>query len=327
MSHDVLPTGHPARRRAALAIGLAVGNGVLFTVCAVVSTQDETLQAAAPWQDDPYHGVVSFTEFLVPALTFLIALRSTLWRPAAPLPRFRVDQLLRAALVNVALVAGTMLTDWITVALRADRPLWNSSTSWLIAAIGVLTVTSIGCAQAWARAWRALPGGADDGDWLDDLAQLVDLVTVRPLDLRRPISVLRRHIVAFAVGLSVLAGIGVTAAQAIGEGETDPVLIGTGVVIGAGGFLAFCLVCDAVLHIVRPGRRVTALWIAAVAGYAGLPVSAVFRDDIWTVLGRPGTVDTPDQLALVTVGGAALVFALSLLTARAARRAGSRPGR
>jgi hypothetical protein len=321
MPHEVLPVGHPARRSAASAIALALGNGVLFSAFAALSTQVKALQAATPWQDDPYHGMVSFAGFLVPALTFLTALRLVLWRRGAALPRFRVDQLLRAALVNVALVAGTVLTDWVAVALRADRPLWNSTTPWLIGVIGVLTVTSAGCGQTWARARRALPDGPDDGDWLDDLARLVNLVTVRPLDLRRPIALLRRHIVAFATGFSLLAGIGVAGAQAVGEGVTDPVLISTYAVIGTGGFLAFCLVCDAALHIARPQRQVSTWWIAVVAGCAGLPVSAVFRDGIWALLDLPGTVDTSAELALITVGGAGAAFALSLLTARAARRA------
>lgn len=326
---DSIPVGHPARRPAALAIGLTALNSALFTVFAVLTTQDKPLRVGMPWQDDPYDGVVSFTQFLVPALTILILLRLTLWRPTAPLPRFRVDQLLRASLASLALVAGTMLTDWVAVALHADRPLWNSSTPRLIGVVLLLSATSIGCAAALLGARRQLPSGRSDGDWLDDLAQLVDRVSTvfrtRPVDLRGPIAFLRRHIVAFAAGASFLAGLGMTGGQSVGEGWSDPVLIGTGIVVGTGGFFAFCLVSDAVLHITLPRRRRGPAWLAVVVTGVGLPASAVLRGDILGWLGLPGEVDTPAQLALVSVSGAAVAgvvaFCLRLLIARAGRRA------
>lgn len=317
----------PQSRPSALpAIGLAVLNGALFTAFAFLTTQDKPLRVGMPWQDDPYDGVVSFTQFLVPVLTVLILLRLTLWRRTAPVPRFRADQLLRASMASVVLVGLTMLTDWLAVAVRADRPLWNSSTPWLIAVVGVLSVTSIGCAVAVRRAQRQLPSGQSDGDWLDDLAQLVDQVfSARTPDLRRPIEFLRRHIVAFAAGLSLLAGLAVTGAQAIGERWTDPVLIGTGILVGTGGFFAFCLVSDAALHITVPRRHRGPVWLAVVVGCVGLPASAVLRGDILGVLGIPGEVDTPSQLALVSVGGAVgagvVALVVSLLVARAGRRA------
>ncbi|HJP76096.1 MAG TPA: hypothetical protein VJ914_17640 [Pseudonocardiaceae bacterium] len=308
-----------------LAIGLAVLNGALFTAFAFLTTQDKPLRAGMPWQDDPYDGVVSFTQFLVPALIILILMRLTLWRRDRPVPRFRADQLLRASLASVVLVGLTMLTDWAAVAVRADRPLWNASTPWLIAVVGLLSATSIGCAIAIRRARRRLPRGRSDGDWLDDLAQLVDQVfSGRRLDPRGPIAFLRGHIVAFAAGASLLGGLAMTGAQAIGEGWTDPVLIGTGIVVGTGGLFAFCLVSDAALHITVPRGHRGPGWVAAVVTCVGLPASAVLRGDIYGVLGLRGEVDTPAQLALVSVGGAlvagVLAFGLSLLAARAARR-------
>ncbi len=323
---DALPVGHPARRPAALAIGLTALNSALFTVFAVLTTQDKPLRVGMPWQDDPYDGVVSFTQFLVPVLTILILLRLTLWHRSAPLPRFRVDQLLRASLASLVLVAGTMLTEWIAVALRADHPLWNSSTSRLIGVVLLLTVTTVICAITWLSARRQLPGGRPDGDWLDDLAQLVDQVFGTPmLDLRRPVGFLRRHIVAFAAGASFLAGLGMTGGQAIGEGWTDPVLIGTGILIGTGGFFAFCLVSDAVLHITAPRSHRGPAWLAVMVTCVGLPASAVLRGDILGWLGLPGEVHTPAELALVSVGGAlaagVIALGLSLLAARVGRRA------
>ena len=327
---DVVPAGHPARRAAAFAIGFSLLTSVLFTVFGYLTTQDKAVQAVSPWHDDPYVGAVSFTEFLVPALAALIVLRLILWRRGAALPRYRLDQLLRAAAVELALIAGTVATDWVAVALRADRPLWNSTTAWLIAALGVLTLACAGCGWSWRRAWRLVPKGRLDGDWLDDLAQLADqvlaMVRDRPADLRGPIAVLREHIGVFAFGLSLLAAIGVTSGQVIGEGWSDPVLTGALLVILTGGFLAFCLISDIALHIALP-RHAPSRWRAAMlAGCVGLPVSSVFRSEIWAGLGQSGDVRTPAEFALVSAVGAVfagvLALLVSVLTARAARRAG-----
>jgi hypothetical protein len=156
----------------------------------------------------------------------------------------------------------------------------NPSTPWLIAAVGVSSATSIGCAVAVRRAHRQLPQGRSDGDWLDDLAQLVDQVfSARTLDLRGPIALPRRHVVAFAAAASLLGGLAMTGAQAIGEGWTDPVPIGTG------RLLAFCLVSGAAPHTTVPRRNRGPAWVVAVATSVGLPASAVPRGDIYGVLG------------------------------------------
>lgn len=148
---------HHARRATTPALWVSVAGAAAFTVFAGLTTQDHAARAGSPWQNDPYDRVVSFTEFLVPALTALILVRASLLRGHAPQPVFRITQLLRAAFASTLLVAAAVITDWLALALRADRPLWNDGLPWLVAALALLTATAAaGLVLQW-RAFRRLP--------------------------------------------------------------------------------------------------------------------------------------------------------------------------
>ncbi|RMI35308.1 hypothetical protein [Nocardia stercoris] len=54
--------------------------GVGFVALTWTTTQAKSVRAVSPWQTDPYDVVVSFTEFVVPALLSLMALRMLVWR-------------------------------------------------------------------------------------------------------------------------------------------------------------------------------------------------------------------------------------------------------
>jgi hypothetical protein len=277
------------------ALWSTAGMVVVFTAFAVVTTQVKAVRAGSPWQDDPYDGVVSFTVFLVPALAFLIAVRVALTRNRSGEPVHR------ASLVAGALVGATAVTDWIAVALRADRPLWNGWTPWLIGALTLVTAaTAVTLPVVW-RARRRLTGAEPHGDWLADL----------PLPAK---AFIRRHIVAIAALASLAAGLAITTAEAVGEGWTSPLLFLTGVAIGAGGLFAFSMATNALLHVaVPPAKRRSrlhrALRFAVVLGAAALPVAAVLRDDIWP------PVDSPERFAVVTFGGGLIVFVVTFLMA------------
>lgn len=79
-----VPTEHPARLQVRRALWTCAMASTAFTLFAWLTTQAKTIRAGSPWQDDPYDGVVSFTQFLVPALTAMIAARALLLRAAAP---------------------------------------------------------------------------------------------------------------------------------------------------------------------------------------------------------------------------------------------------
>ncbi|MFJ9151976.1 hypothetical protein ACIRP7_28860 [Streptomyces sp. NPDC102270] len=81
-------------------VWVALGAAAAFEALTVLETQDKTVRAASPWQDDPYDVMVSLVQFTVPMLALVIALRLLAWR--APGGADRARQTLRAA--------GVMLT-------------------------------------------------------------------------------------------------------------------------------------------------------------------------------------------------------------------------
>lgn len=335
---------HHARRAMTPALWVSVAGAAAFTVFAGLTTQDHAVRAGGPWQNDPYDGVVSFTEFLVPALTALILVRASLLRGHAPQPVFRLTQLLRAAFASTLLVAATVITDWLALALRADRPLWNDGLPWLVAALALVTATAAaGLVLQW-RVFRRLPPGDPQrpgGDWLDDLAVLLQAPVphlprtgrrlIAGLDRRAVFAFARRHIVAFAATAALASGLALTTAEAIGEHWTSPLLFVTATAIGAGGFFAFAMICDGALQITAPRARPTprtrarrAARAAATTGALALPVSAVFRDTLGAALGHEGPATAVTRLSAITFTGASaaavLAAGVSLTRTRPARR-------
>ncbi|WP_186382358.1 hypothetical protein [Amycolatopsis rhizosphaerae] len=334
---ETLLPGDPARPAAALAVRTSLATAAVFTVCALLSTQVKAIRAGSPWQDDPYDVVVSFTQFFVPALMVLMALRSVLCRRDEPLPLFRAAQLVGAAVVSAVMIASTAVTDWVAVAARADHELWNGRTPWLITALGLLSALVVVNFLLQWRAFRLLPrrrGRRDGGDWVGDAVLLLEAFATRfPRAGGRParwaardevVTFVRRHVKALTAAASLVAGLAVTTALAVGEGWTNPLLYAFGAVMFAGGVFAFSMICNAVLRIAVPpaagsapaaGGTRRAVHIAVVAGALGLPVSVALRDRIWSVVGPGGEDASVWQLILLTAGGGAvlgiLAFAVS----------------
>ncbi|MEZ0094912.1 hypothetical protein [Streptacidiphilus sp. EB129] len=349
----LLPADHPARPSAALALRFSLATAVVFTVFAYVTTQLHAVRAGSPWQDDPYDAVVSFTLFLVPALAGLTAVRAVLYRRRGPQPVYRVDQLLRAAVLATSLVAATVLTDWAAVAVRADRGLWNDGTPWLITALIPVTAAAVAGLTLERRAFRRLPSTdrhrpdghrpashRPDGDWLDDLALAVDALTARlPDPIRRSASLLdsraaagfaRTHIVALAATASLSAGLALAGGQAVGEGWPGPLLFLIEMSVHAGGFFAFCMLCNAVLRIAVPRsvdgpspgtpsrRRATRHAITAAA--LAIPLSGALRDPVRSLIGQGDRTDSATQLAWLVLAGALLTGTLTFAVSIARRR-------
>ncbi|MCC9309530.1 hypothetical protein LN042_21030 [Kitasatospora sp. RB6PN24] len=303
-----------------------------FTVFAYVTTQVRAVRTGSPWQDDPYDAVVSFTVFLVPALSALTALRALLCRGGRPQPAHRVDQLLRAACLSTVLVAATTAADCTAAVLHADHAYWNGGTPWLIASLVPLAVAAaVGLLLQW-QAFGRLPRPTgrlpENGDWLADLALLVELVTARlPGPLRHPAARLapgtaaqfaRHHITAVAATASLTAGLGLAVDQAVGEGAPGPLLFVIKVGIASGGFFAFCTLCNSVLRIAVPGRTGgrwrRAIRRAAAAAALAVPVATGLRDPLRPVI---GPVDTLGELAGLLLGAALLAGAVTFAAALA----------
>lgn len=211
----MLPVGHRARPTTAAALRICLGGATAFTAFAWTTTQAHSVRAGSPWQADPYDAVVSLTEFAVPTLAMLVAVRMSLCRRDQPLPLFRAGQLLRAAVVCTVLVAMTVSVDWLAVILHAEHALWNATTLWLIAALAVLTGIVLVNFSMQRQALRLLPQHIrPSGDWLDDAVTLIRHVAPRVPGCGRLIGrvriadmavFIRRHVMASAAVLSLAA--------------------------------------------------------------------------------------------------------------------------
>lgn len=353
LTHDHLEVGHPARPAAAAALLASAVGAAAFTLFAYLTTQVRAVRAGSPWQGDPYDAVVTFTMFFVPALGALGAARALLCRRDQPLPRYRLAQVLRAALVCTLLVAGTVAADWAAVAVRAERAAWNAGTPWLVASLLPLTGLTAAGLLLHRRAVRRLSGpvrgtgGADrtDGDWLDDLAPLVRLLagsrgsrSLSRTRAARAVAALagsdgapgfvRLRFTPLAAAAALGAGLLVVTGLASGEGWPGPALFALETAVFAGGTFAFVMLCNGVLRfaVLPPvSRRRRAARAAATAGALALPASLGLRDTVWQLLGLGEAVDSVGQLAAVVLTCAlltgALAFVVAATVARRPRRA------
>ncbi|MDH6708240.1 cytochrome bd-type quinol oxidase subunit 2 [Kitasatospora sp. MAA19] len=330
----VLPVGNRARPVAAAALWASVAGAGVFTAFAYVTTQVHAVRAGSPWQSDPYDVVVTFTMFFAPLLGALGSVRTLLCRRDEPLPLYRIEQLLRVSLVCTLLVAATVAADWAAVAAHADRELWNHGTPWLIASLLPLTGVVAAVLLLHRRAVRLLPRTPGegrrraDGDWLDDLAPLVDALTARhPRAVRTlaarirhssTIGFVRRHFTALAAAVGLAAGLLVATGLASGEDWPGAPLFAIETAVFAGGTFAFLMICNGVLRLAMPTtvsapRR--AARTAATATAAVAPVSLALRDALWRALGFGGQVHSLGQWAAVTLAGALLIGAIAFAVA------------
>ncbi|MBU3066864.1 hypothetical protein KO481_35760 [Nocardia sp. NEAU-G5] len=312
----------------ALRWSLVVAAG--FVAFAWITTQVKTVRAASPWQNDPYDVVVSFTEFLVPALACLVVARMVLRRSGEPQPRYRTVQLLRAAAASTLLVTATMIADWIAVVVRAGLRTWSAPTTpLLVGALALLTAGAVTNAAVQRNALGRLPSAhIRRGDWLDDLVPLVTLVTGRDPEnwahrCAPMIAFVRRHFIAVTALAAVTSALALALTQAVGEGWTDPLLFVFAVVVAAGGFFAAAVMCNGYLVVVaRPratGRVRRALRAAGACGALGLPATVAVRAGILHVIGHDHDVSVAHLLVLI-LAGAALAAAVAFAAALVRRR-------
>lgn len=106
------------------------------------------MRSASPFQNDQYDAVVSFTELLVPILSALAVARALLCRRGEPLPIARVDGLLRAAKAAAVLIALTVATDVVALAVQADHRLWNHQEGQPITLFAFMTLLTAGSTYA-----------------------------------------------------------------------------------------------------------------------------------------------------------------------------------
>ena len=301
-----------------LAVTLAgLGVAVVFEALTVLATHDKTVRAVSPWQDDPYDVALSHSQFAVPMLAAVIALRLLAWR--APDGQDRARQVVRATGMMTALIGLTLAFEWGAVAVGAHAPAWGPWTSVLIGGLAVTSLLAVAEAAMLARERRPQDAaGRWRHDWLDDIIT----VCGRGPALRRAApwaaAWLRRHAAAGFAALSVLGAVVITGGLAVSEAWSNPLLVAWALIVEMTGYFAFFMIGNAVAGFVarpprtRPRRVAEA---SAVAGGAAVQVAVAFRAELGTVIGAGPAKSVPAVVVLTLGAGLATSLATAGLLA------------
>ncbi|GAB2443632.1 hypothetical protein [Nocardia tengchongensis] len=306
--------------------------GVCFVALTWTTTQAKSVRSASPWQTDPYDVVVSFTEFVVPAMLLLMALRMLLWRTGRhrSQPAFRAAQLVRAATATTGLVAVTVASDWIAVVVGANHAVWTKPTTpVLIGALAVLTAATAAGLMVQRKAVRQLlPDRSHDGDWLDDIEPLATRLwggraVVGPVCYRSITAFIRRHDIAVPAAAAMAAGTAIAGLQAHGEKWTDPTLVLFAVVVATSGFFGMAMLVNHLIVFITPAsplnRKGRAVRAAVTAAALGIPAAVAVRATLFYLLG--GVIGhTPSGLLLLVTGCGVIVGTLTFAVGMASAR-------
>ncbi|MGA7986897.1 MAG: hypothetical protein WCB51_00700, partial [Candidatus Dormiibacterota bacterium] len=173
-----LRAGDPNRRALGVAVIAVLMSAVVFMAVQLPVKQFPGAYAHAPWSNDPYDAVTSFAVFFVPLATLVALVRIALCRRSEPLPASRALGILRCGRVALATMAATVLADWVSVILQANRVEWNGITPWLVVLLALTTVAVAPAGVLVRRATLRMPharDGASPGpDWFSDVVTLAE---------------------------------------------------------------------------------------------------------------------------------------------------------
>jgi hypothetical protein len=324
-----LPVGDPRRETVSRAVGAVLVAAFVFLVFQLPVKQFLGLYDHVPWSDDPYDAFTSFAVFFVPLLGVVCLVRIALFRRDQPLPVERVLGLLRASRLTLGAMIVTLVSDWISVALQANRDAWIAGTGVMIAVIAVLSVVVAYAALGVWRAGRVVPRGSDDPppvtDWLSDVLLLAEWCTrwLGPLARfahlviawvdRTVVTPIRRFPIAAAAGAALTFGVLLAFNTLLREGAGQALWID--VVVGSTGMFAFLVAAGAYLGLVRTERPANGVRRravdAAVIGCLAVPLALGFREWLWWVIGSDsgGPERLAELLAVAAVVTAVIVFA------------------
>lgn len=314
----LIPVGDPRRSL----IGRAAFGALLASAVFFVFTATKQIRAVyfhAPWENDPYDTVFSFTMFFVPFIAACFLVQVSLCRKSEPLPISRIVMILRGCRVAVGAIMVELLTAWAAVAFGANRSAWTGgATGVLIVLLGLSSIVTGRVIFYLHRAPRLQnPGRTGNGQALDWLA---DAVTVAGREsrwlgpLRRPAlsllhwtdrnlvsAVRRRPIMAAAFASSGFAVI-VFGWQAIREQYALPVtLLEMG--LGFCGMFAFLVMSGSYLGIARSPKQLYGARRRAVDAGIFSCIAAVsalaFRNSLWWIVGSNSSAAGLDQFAVL----------------------------
>jgi hypothetical protein len=321
--------------------GTLLASAVFFAF--TMTKQIKPVYLHAPWVNDPYDTVFSFTMFFVPLVGAMFLIQVSLCQKTEPLPARRVVMVLRGCRIAVGAMAIELLAAWVSVAVGANRSEWTAVTTVLIALLGVCSIVTAKVIVDVVRAPR-LPSPdraeeAQESDWLADLVIVAQRESHWLGPLRQPglsllewtdrnvVSKVRRHPLRAAAIASGAFAVMVFGWQAIREGYFASV---TGLEMGLGfcGMFAFLVLAGSYLRIVRSPTRLYGVQRRAVdAGIVGCIVAIAvlaFRNSLWWIVGSNASTAGQAQfaalLASTTLPGLVMVF-----TVETFRRSHSRP--
>jgi hypothetical protein len=326
-SSPTVEVGDPRRRQLGWAAVGTLVVAALFVVFALAVKQFRVLSDHVPWQNDPYDAVVSFTVFFISLTGAMGIVRISLCRRNQPLPVARVISVLRGGRVLVGAMLVTVLADWVSIILGADRATWNNTTPATIAVLAVVTVLLIAAAGVQLRAsqlTRGLRHGVHGPDWFSELVSAAELYAswlgplrvigvrvIRWID-RRLVLVIRRDPVIAAALAALAFGSLLALNTLLREGPGPAVWLD--ILVGGCGMFAFLVAAGAYMELVgasRPAagtrRRVID---AAVAGCAAVPAAVAFRAWLWWIVGTDagGALRLGELLLVVGTATALIVY-------------------
>jgi hypothetical protein len=339
----LLPVGDARRTlvgRAAFGTLLAAAAFFVFTA----TKQIRPVYFRAPWENDPYDTVFSFTMFFVPLIAACLLVQVSLCRKSEPLPASRVVAILRGCRVAVGAIVIELVTAWAAVAFGANRSEWTGRATGTLIALLILCTAATGKVIVDLHHAPRLrnPGRAESGQATDLLA---DMVTVAERESRwlgplcRPglsvlhwadlhlVSAVRRHPLLAAAAVSGVFAVAVFGWQAIRE---QYLLAVTLLEMGLGfcGMFAFLVSAGSYLGVARSPNILYGVQRRAVdASVAGCVVTIcvlAFRDSLWWIVGSSPSAAGPGQFAMLA-GSMSLLAFLVVFAAETLLRWHSRP--
>jgi hypothetical protein len=280
----------------------------------------------APWLNDPYDTVISFTMFFVPLVSACLLVQVSLCPRSEPLPMVRVVSIIRACRVAVGAIVVDLASAWVAVALKANRPQWTlTATGTEVGILGLATLTATMALVHLVRLPR-LPGPAqlhdlDAPDWLGDAVTVAKresrwfgplrrlVLTTADWAERSLVRQVRRHPVVGAAAASAGFGVTVFGWQGYREGYLPSVtLLAMG--LGFCAMFAFLVPAGSYFGLVRATRpsygAQRRVLDASVAACAVAIVALAFRDSLWWIVGSNPIAAGPSQFAAL-VGSVFLV--------------------
>jgi predicted secreted protein len=322
--------GDPVRPVLGRAVKLTIFATVLFTAFAFFDKELPWLYIHEPWRDDPYDTFVSFAIIFNPLVLIVTLVRIPLLKKNRELPARRVRDLVRGCRLMISIAMITLIADWVSVALRANRPIWTSGTA---VSIGLLLITTCGvCLPAFDLIQLSVKNHSSEFDWLpgDGLGDMI--LVMRRLTTycgwvgqvggvlvdwtdRHIVRRMRDRPLLGAMTISATVGVAVASSQAIGEGIPGWPVVAFFFSVVACGMYAFIVISGWQLGLVSSAKSASGLKRqiidATVASAAIVPLCVAFRNPLGRFLGIG--VDNLKQVMALLIGAAGAMIIVVFL--------------